>query len=267
MRKLLFFFLSSVLLPSALAYAQTSLVRFGPYELPSVSSQYPPLLQANIPPNSPVLSVCHSPANNGAGIACTNYATTYTGSGSACPNGAQDTPDPGAGTSACQVTGDAQGNLGWWAPPGIYDFTVTVGTTVFGPYTVMQGVTTAGVLPHPIVFDIACAGGLVTTATNVCATSGYITVPFACNIQAYNLTVDNGTITVKFIKIATGTAIPTIGSNSISTSGVGISTGTAIHSTTLTDFTTTAIAQNDIIAMVVTAVTGANQVTGVLQCQ
>ena len=137
------------------ASAQTQLVRFGPYELPSVSNLYPPLLQANIPPNSPVLSVCHSPANNGAAHACTNYATTYTGTGTACPNGAQDTPDPGAGTASCQVTGDAQGNLGWWAPPGEYDFTACVGTTCFGPYTVTAG---TGVVPGSA--HIPCETGI-----------------------------------------------------------------------------------------------------------
>ena len=93
-----------------------------------------------------------------------------------------------------------------------------------------------------------------------------LTVPYACTIQAYNLTVDTGTITVKFWKVATGTAIPTSG-NSINTSGVSISSGTAIHSTTLTDFTTTSVSANDIMAMDITAVSSASMVNGVLACQ
>jgi len=78
---------------------------------PSVSSIAPPFLIANLPPNSPVLAVCNSPAN---ALPCTNYATTFTSLGVACPNGAQDTPDPNP--SACQSTGDAQGNIAFCAP-------------------------------------------------------------------------------------------------------------------------------------------------------
>jgi hypothetical protein len=119
-------------------YAQN--VRFGPYPVPSVSPVYPPLLQANLPPLSPVLAVCHSPANQ---VPCTNFATTFTGAGIACPNGAQDTPDPNAGTSACQSTGDSLGNVAWWAPSGTYDFTVCIGSTC-SLWTVSQGGTGSG---------------------------------------------------------------------------------------------------------------------------
>jgi len=127
-----------------------------------------------------------------------------------------------------------------------------------------QVVAATGNTIHGIVFPIGDQTN--TTALTTSNVSFYITVPMACTIQAYNLTIDAGTITVKFWKIATGTAIPTA-TNSISTSGVSIASGTAIHSATLTDFTTTSIAANDIMAMAVTAVSGAHQVTGVLQCQ
>ena len=93
----------------------------------------------------------------------------------------------------------------------------------------------------------------------------YLTVPFACTISAYNLLIDAGTITVKFWKIATGTAIPTI-SNSINTSGVAISSGTAIHSTTVSDFTTTTVTANDIMAVQPTAVATAKFLNAVLEC-
>lgn len=109
--------------------------------------------------------------------------------------------------------------------------------------------------------DPNASSALGTTSTY----TDYVTVPFACTISAYNLLIDGGTITVKFWKVATGTAIPT-SSNSISTSGVGISSGTAIHSTTVTDFTTTAVSDNDITAMNVTAAATAKYVNGVLEC-
>ena len=96
-------------------------------------------------------------------------------------------------------------------------------------------------------------------------TTDYFVVPIACTLSAYTLLVDTGTVTVKFWKVASGTAIPT-SSNSISTSGVSVSSGTAIHSTTMTDFTTTSVTANDIMAMNVTAVSGAHYVLGVLEC-
>jgi hypothetical protein len=100
----------------------------------SVTSQYTtPFVVANVPPNSPVLAVCNSPANQ---VPCTNYATTYNSAGTPCANGTQDTPDPQP--SNCQATGDAQGNIGFWAAPGKYDYTVCLQNTVtcFGPYTI-----------------------------------------------------------------------------------------------------------------------------------
>jgi hypothetical protein len=109
------------------------------YSIPftSITSQYTtPFVVANVPPNSPVLYWCNRPANQGANVACTNYATTYTSLGVACANGTQDTPDPQP--SPCQTTGDAQGNIGVWAAPGTYDYVVCIqnSTTCFGPYTV-----------------------------------------------------------------------------------------------------------------------------------
>jgi hypothetical protein len=101
---------------------------------PSITSQYTtPFLVANVAPNLPLLAVCNFPANN---LPCTNYATTYTSAGSACPNGSQDTPDPQP--SACQSSGDAQGNLGFWAAPGKYSYTVCIQSTTscFGPYAI-----------------------------------------------------------------------------------------------------------------------------------
>jgi len=93
-----------------------------------------------------------------------------------------------------------------------------------------------------------------------------IVVPYACTISAWNILVaPSGTATVKLWKIASGTAIPTI-SNVINTSGIAISTGTAVRSTTVTDFTTTTVAANDIIIFSVTAVATATQLVVSIQC-
>lgn len=116
-------------------------------------------------------------------------------------------------------------------------------------------------LPIMSVGFTASNGGAVVNTGQV---YGYFTVPYAGTITAYNGVCDTGTFTVKTWKIATGTAAPTV-ANSISTSGVGVSTGTAIHSTTLSDFTTTTVSANDIIAFQLTAVSGATNISFGLQ--
>ena len=101
-------------------------------------------------------------------------------------------------------------------------------------------------------FGIDGGGSALTTQT----LAAEYTVPVAMTLTGYNAACDTGTFTVKFWKIATGTALPT-SANSINTSGVGISTGTALRSSTLTDFTTTAFAAGDIVRCAITAVSGA----------
>jgi len=128
-------------------------------------------------------------------------------------------------------------------------------------WVVAGGSTTS----HGLVFTIGDPGNS-SALTVASTTTTYLRVPFACTIKDYSLMIDAGTITVKFWKVATGTAIPTSG-NSINTSGVSISSGTAIRSTTLSDFTTTTVAANDFMAMNVTAVATAKFVNGVLSCQ
>jgi hypothetical protein len=115
---------------------------------------------------------------------------------------------------------------------------------------------------------IAAVGTSVKHAISFTATPtspAYVSVPFACTISRYTLMLDSGTATVKFWKVALGTAIPT-SSNSINTSGVSVSSGTAITSTTLSDFTTTSVAANDGMAMAITASSGPTFVNGVLLC-
>src|ERR1017187_8427868 len=158
---------------------------------PSISSSTStPYLLANIPPNSPVLAVCNSPAN---AVPCSNYATTFTSTGAACPSGSQDTPQPQP--SACQSTGDAQGNIGFFATPGVYAYTVCILNSVscFGPYEVILGVgggaclLTGGagcVMTGPIEGNVsftdpllgaATGGSAIEDATGNSVTTGYST--------------------------------------------------------------------------------------------
>lgn len=96
-------------------------------------------------------------------------------------------------------------------------------------------------------------------------TTVYVTVPYVCAIRSWAIVVDAGTATVKFWRKATGTAIPT-SSDSINTSGVAISTGTAVRSTTLSDFTSTAIAAGDIVAANISTVATAKYLNVTLGC-
>lgn len=127
----------------------------------------------------------------------------------------------------------------------------------------LQTVTSAMIPPvvHQVGATFDGQGSALVTGTKV-----YITAPYACTLQAWNATVDTGTITVDVWKIATGTAIPTV-SNSITASAKpAIATGTALHSTTLTGWTTS-VSTNDIFGFNISAVSGATKASLVLQCQ
>jgi hypothetical protein len=94
----------------------------------------------------------------------------------------------------------------------------------------------------------------------------YFTVPYACTIQAWNISVDGGTATLDIWKIATGTAIPTV-TNTITASALpAISSGTSIHSTTLTGWTTS-VSANDIFGLQLKTVATAKYVELDIQCQ
>jgi hypothetical protein len=108
--------------------------------------------------------------------------------------------------------------------------------------------------------DVATGAALTTNEV------GYITVPFACTITGWHIMADAGTVTIKTARVNSGTALPTIGSNSISTSGVSLASGTKIDSTTVTDFTSTAIAANDTLGFFITTVATAKQITFQLDC-
>lgn len=93
----------------------------------------------------------------------------------------------------------------------------------------------------------------------------YVTVPFACTLNSWNLTADQGTATITVWKVASGTAVPTV-ANSVSTAGISLATGTAIHSTNMTDFTSVAVAPNDIVGIHLSAVDSAHFVNATLGC-
>jgi hypothetical protein len=117
--------------------------------------------------------------------------------------------------------------------------------------------------PHAISFSFGQPGGSALSAGIL----GYVTVPFGCTISGWSIEADAGTDTVKFLKVAAGTAIPTIGSNSISTSGVALSSGTVIQSTTVTDFTTTTVTANDVVAADLITTSGTGYINAQLVCQ
>ncbi len=198
--------------------------------------------------------------------------------GSACGTGSGDVVGPGSATDNGFVkfdgtTGKLVKNSAATVASADLNITTTtctnqlvsaIGATGVGScHTIVQADLPATTKARAISFSIGDPGGSALTAA--ATTTAYVTVPFACTISAYNLMIDAGTITVKFWKVATGTAIPT-SSNSINTSGVAIATGTAIHSATVSDFTSTTVTKDDMMAMNVTATATAKYVSGVLQC-
>lgn len=110
--------------------------------------------------------------------------------------------------------------------------------------------------------DIAAVGFTAFDATAVTTgkVKGFVVARYAATIAGFSFAVDAGTATVKVWKIASGTAKPT-SANSINTSGVAISTGTALVSTTVSDFTTTAVAAGDIFAFNIEAISGVTEIT------
>jgi hypothetical protein len=178
-------FLISLLLFAALPLCAQNLQRYS-IDFSSITSQYTtPFVVANVPPNSPLLSVCNSPANQ---VPCTNYATTYNSAGTPCANGTQDTPDPQP--SNCQSTGDAQGNIGFWAYPGTYDYTVCIQNTVtcFGPYTVTLGLASQFCTITSLTGPIALNGSTpVPICTFMTSASGTPIYQFRCD-GVYTLT-------------------------------------------------------------------------------
>jgi hypothetical protein len=120
---------------------------------------------------------------------------------------------------------------------------------------------------HGVVRTLGWAFGDVATGSALTTSEvGYITVPFPCTIIGYHIMADSGTVTIKTARINSGTALPTVGSNSISTSGVSLASGTKVDSTTVTDFTSTTLSANDTLGFFITTISGPKQITFQLDC-
>jgi hypothetical protein len=160
-----------------------------------------------------------------------------------------------AGSGATGATG-LQGPAGATGPTGPQGPVGAIGPAGGGSGTPVRG----------LVLVAGGPGG----ALNTSAVSPTLPIAIACTLTRYTLALapgDSGAVTVKFWKIASGTAIPTI-ANVINTSGVSVSTGTAVTSANLADFTTTSISANDLMVMAVTAVSGSvSTVMATLTCQ
>jgi hypothetical protein len=87
----------------------------------------------------------------------------------------------------------------------------------------------------------------------------------ACTIAQWAITVDTGTITFDVWKIATGTAIPTVANTIVASAAPALAANTAIKSTTMTGWTTS-VADGDIFAFKITAISSATQSSIILQC-
>lgn len=109
-------------------------------------------------------------------------------------------------------------------------------------------------------FTIDGGGRAITTGK----AKGFSTCSVPGKITGYSIAADTGTVTIKTWKVATGTAVPT-SSNSISTSGVQLSTGTYVRSTTVSDFTSTTVAANDIFAWNIETISGPTELSFTLE--
>jgi hypothetical protein len=107
---------------------------------PTVSGQVPSYL---IVLSGVQLNWCAYPANSTQGQACTNYAATYTSTtlSTACPS---SQPIVLQGTNVCVQFSDSYGNLGVYTVAGTYSYTLTSGSTVYGPFVVTIGGGTGG---------------------------------------------------------------------------------------------------------------------------
>lgn len=85
---------------------------------------------------------------------------------------------------------------------------------------------------------------------------GYWRVRYACAIVGWNLTVDAGAITVRFWKAANAVPVAANAINSGISIDSAVTTSKSKVSTDLSGFSTVAIAQDDVLAAEITAVSG-----------
>ena len=207
---------------------------------------------------------------NGHLVECSTSGTVCTFTDGGVPAGAPafSVITSGTNTAATMVVGSGASLAPTSASAGVISANQINGTALGGLATgLLKNTTTTGVPSvvssnRAISFQLGIPGGS-SLSTGVLA---YVTVPFACTITGWSIEADAGTATIKFLKVASGTAIPTLGSNSISTSGVALASGTVIQSTTLTDFTTTTVTANDIVAADMITTSGVGFINAQLVC-
>ncbi len=156
----------SVWLATSFAFAQTP-VYVKPFPI------YPASGSINTPsfPNATV-NVCNYPS---IGVPCTNLATTYRAplTSLVCPSSAQLVA---SSAGNCASTTDALGNLGFWALPGTYAYTITTTAGSFGPYFASSGssASTVGPLVLATSFGLVCDGVTVNSAAVFTALNAFL---------------------------------------------------------------------------------------------
>jgi hypothetical protein len=127
-------------------------------------------------------------------------------------------------------------------------------------WTCGAGGGTSGPVTHTISVSFDGAGSALTPGKVY-----YTTVPYACIIARWDIHATGGTASVDVWRTATGSADPAIG-NTITGSGTPtITSGTNAHGDA-TGWSSNSLSVNDNVAMSLTAVSGATQVSLQLQC-
>ncbi len=117
------------------------------------------------------------------------------------------------------------------------------GTTIINNYPVVKG-------NHGFGATFSGGGNPIPAGLVV-----YLMVPNGGTINAWDITIDNGTCTFQIWKTVNGTTLPS-GGNAITSSGISITTGNAIHSIDVSDFTERKVLDRDIIGIYLSAVAG-----------
>jgi hypothetical protein len=187
-------------------------------------------------------------ANNDAAPTCAATVGANTTGNAATATGLASTPSQ-CGTNSFATGVAASGNANCGQPAF---------SNLSGSLTIAQ--IPANVKARAIGTTFSGGGGAISAGS-----VNYFTVPFACTISAWNITVDTGTATIDVWKIATGTAVPTVSNTIAASAPPAISSGTALHSTTLTGWTTS-VSANDIVAFQVKAVSNSTVASLILEC-
>jgi hypothetical protein len=151
---------------------------------------------------SPVqLNWCAFPANSTQGTPCTNYSPTFTDLtlASACPS---TQPIVLQQTNICTSQSDGFGNLGVNSPGGTFTYTLTYGSTTYGPFTVTLGGSGGGGGGSPnqaISFTSSTSVVLATSFTSAnLVWECYDNANPANTIYPANVTVNPSTFSVQF---------------------------------------------------------------------